>query len=641
MGRVYEGETVEQCLEMASKDLGIAAHDIDYEIVKEKRGLFTKKVTISVAIKEENKSKSYDGTIKVQDGKISIKNPSSGGKPASIVVPEHVKIIVDGNEAHGRIYLKEENNVEVIFEERDASRNINISMGNNDMEAYISIEYIPKITYILKDITESNEAFLETTEKEKVYPPKFSSQDIIDELKKSNVTYGVKEEKISECIENGCKNVFIAKGDMPEDGKDDILECKFNLDSSNKIFAKDDNGNIDYKSIGEVKPAVKGTTLAVRVPGYEGKDGRDIKGKIIKHKPGKKIKLKAGKGCILKDENTVEAAASGKPCVKNNAFCVNEVYEIKNDVDLETGNIKFIGDIIIYGNVKEDMKVESDNSILIYKNIERSNIISKGDIEIRGSAISSNVTGGGKDVIKLNILENLNLLYDNFKSLIDVIEQIDEYNLLGKDKSDGEIIKGLIETKFKAIPRISLKIITLLKIQNESNTEDELIDLLKRKIIGLAPINIKHYNELYGILDCIKKKIEFTEASLSLPVDVKINYCQDSNIQSSGDIVFTGKGEYVSNITSNKKIVFSQAKSIARGGILKAGEEIKCSIVGSPSSVPTTLTVDSKGHIWADRVYINTKFLIGGREYIFDAPYKDVHAYLDDDYDITIDKILL
>lgn len=41
---------------------------------------------------------------------------------------------------------------------------------------------------------------------------------------------------------------------------------------------------------------------------------------------------------------------------------------------------------------------------------------------------------------------------------------------------------------------------------------------------------------------------------LSLPVNVNISYCQDSKIKSTGDIYITGKGEYISKLTSNNNV---------------------------------------------------------------------------------------
>ena len=80
-------------------------------------------------------------------------------------------------------------------------------------------------------------------------------------------------------------------------------------------------------------------------------------------------------------------------------------------------------------------------------------------------------------------------------------------------------------------------------------------------------------------------------------MDVVLDYCQDSVIKSSGNIVFTGKGEYVSQMIASDSIIFEKDKSLARGGVLKAGKEIKCKIVGGIRGVSTKLIVENHGHI--------------------------------------------
>ncbi len=57
----------------------------------------------------------------------------------------------------------------------------------------------------------------------------------------------------------------------------------------------------------------------------------------------------------------------GKPCVKSNIFYVYQVHEVKGDVDISTGNITFVGDVVVQGSVKEGMKVEAGNSVEIKK----------------------------------------------------------------------------------------------------------------------------------------------------------------------------------------------------------------------------------------------------------------------------------
>ena len=97
----------------------------------------------------------------------------------------------------------------------------------------------------------------------------------------------------------------------------------------------------------------------------------------------------------------------GKPCIKNNTFYVYQVHEVRSDVDLKTGNIKFIGDIIVYGSVKEGMEIVCGNYLDIEKDVERAKIKAAGNINIKGNLISGNVFGGGEDVTKLKTLKDL------------------------------------------------------------------------------------------------------------------------------------------------------------------------------------------------------------------------------------------
>ena len=75
--------------------------------------------------------------------------------------------------------------------------------------------------------------------------------------------------------------------------------------------------------------------------------------------------------------------------------------------------------------------------------------------------------------------------------------------------------------------------------------------------------------------------------------------------------------------------------------MLKSKDEIKCGIVGSVGGVTTKLVVGESGHIWAKVAYQNTLFIVGQREYMLEIPCKDVHAYLDDKGDLTVDRLIL
>lgn len=502
-------------------------------------------------------------------------------------------------------------------------RNLRIKTSSDKMEAYITISYAP-----IGDL----------------WPPLYKINEIKYELDKAGISYGIITKNLNKCIgKEEIKSLLIAEGKKAVDGEDDYLDIKFDIDSDIKRLNVDKRGRVDFKSIGSVNAVQKGDVLALKIHGREGEDGRDVTGKVLKHKPAKKLVLKASTGCELINENTVAASIEGKPCIINNTFYVYKVHEVHGDVDLNTGNIMFIGDIAVRGSVKEGMKVVSGNSISIFQDVERAEVKGKGDIIVKGNVLGSKVAAGGEDIEKLKELEELNPLEAYLKHMITAIEEIKKFNLLGYGTPDGQIIKVLIENKYKNISKHCLRILSyIIKEKNEGTLEgNNLFSLIKDKLIGIAPLNIKHYSELFEILENVSSRIKKLKSSLALAVNVKAAYSQDSSIVSSGDIIISGKGAYVSSITAQNNIYFTAEKSVVRGGNLKCQKEIKCKIVGSPGGVTTRLTVGECGHIWIDTAYENTLLNIGEREFILDHASKNVHVYINDKSDLVVDRLRL
>ncbi|MFT5875468.1 MAG: hypothetical protein ACI8WT_004461, partial [Clostridium sp.] len=455
-----------------------------------------------------------------------------------------------------------------------------------------------------------------------------------------NIKYGILKMSIIKCASsNAISELLIAAGKKTIDAIDDRLEIKYNEEEMKKALDVDNDKAIDFKAIGIIKGVEKGQVLAVISPGKNGEDGIDITGKILKVKNSKKIVLCAGDGCEMADEYTVVATSEGRPSSRGNTFFVYKVYEINGDVELKTGDIKFVGDIIISGSVLEGMKVEAGNSILIKNNVSEADVTASGDVTVRGNVIHSRVAAGKEDVLTLEYLSDLNSMKNDLTKLIASITQLKEMNLIERNISDGELIKTLLETKFKKLPQASSRVAK--KILELHGSEDELLFIIKNRILDLGPLNINNYEELNDAVTIIDNKISNLEMNLTLPVDVVLDYCQDSIIKSSGNIILSGKGQYVSQIEASDSIIFKKDKSIARGGVLKAGKEIKCKIVGGHGGVSTRLIVENHGHIWADVAYPNTRFIIGAKEYILDVASKNIHAYIDDDRELIVDKLQL
>lgn len=506
-------------------------------------------------------------------------------------------------------------------------RKLDITTSNDNMEVHINIEYIPKFQQ--KD---TNKSLAYTDEKViSMAPPVYSPDEIRYQLKKNNIIYGILQEALEKCSNiNGVKNLLIAKGKEPVDGTDDTLEITFKKDS-NRQFTEDSSGKINFKSIGSVEYVKSETVIARKHSGTDGSYGKNVYGHNIKYRPGNRIKLKAGIGCIVKDEKEVIALMDGKPSLIDNRFYVHEFHEINSDVDIKTGNIKFHGVIVVNGTVKEGMLVQSGASIEIKKDVEKSNIIAKGNIKVNGNVIFSKVVSGEETGIDIKNLDTFIDLKNNILDLIKVASQAKRFNRLKKNISYGEIIKLLIENRFKSIIRLCSEIV---------NIDEYTYSLFAKRLFNLSPLKLKAPRELLEIVTVIDNNIENIKKNVIIPTDINISYCQDSIIESSGNIIIEGKGEYVSKLRAKDSILFTRDDSISRGGLIKAGKEVRCGIVGSLSGVSTRISVERKGHIYVKKAYVNTVFSIGNLEYVVDVPCKEVHAYLNYNGEIIVDKLL-
>ncbi len=652
MGEIkYTASSLKKCIEEASEALGVKNDELKYEVIEEKKGFFNKKVTILVNVLEisnvkdieknnELKVQEKNGTIQIKDGKIIVKDPEENGESAILIPSPQVKLIVDGEEKKSKTYIKKENKTQIIIEEGPvAQRKLDISISASSTEAYVTIKYISKIIKKLKDMPESKTITLMAEKSTEEYPTWYSEEEILNVLRENKIVYGILEDNLTKCLDGkDVENLLIAKGQEAVDDCDDILDIKFK-DKDLKKFNEDSKGTVDFKSIGFVDSVEKGSIIAIKKEGEPGTEGKNIYGQPIKKKVGKKINIKLGDGCELTENDTVVASRSGKPCVTGNKFSVFDVHEVNSDVDISTGNIKFSGDIVIYGDIKEGMIIESGHNVTALKNMQNSKIIAKGDVSILQNVIYSTILAGGEDVIRLKELDIYSNLSDNILSLVEAVKQVKGYNLLGEDTPYGEIIKVLIESKFKKIPKLCSDV--LADNDNEDIDVKAIGNMLRSKLTGLGPLQIKNLSELTDINSIIQDSITQIKGFLAVPVSVNIGYLQDTTVQSSGSVIISGKGQYVSKIIANDYVRFVSPTSISRGGFVKAVNEVRCGTIGSVSGVSTKIMVGEKGHIYAEKVYQNTVFYIGNREYTFENPCKKVHAFFEKNGEIIVEKLAL
>ena len=221
-----------------------------------------------------------------------------------------------------------------------------------------------------------------------------TEQMVRDAMAMQGIRYGVDEKAFKDAFSNGGLSVQLAKGDPPIDGKNGYLTYHFERKSGAQMKA-DEFGNVDFRDLGLIQNIEKDTIIADIFAETPGSPGRDIRGIELPQYPGKPAKITVGNGVALSEDGThIIAAIQGNLRWNKDHFVVDKELVV-GDIDLSVGNIDFIGDIIIKGNVCEGFVVRSGGNISIAGNVTSATIEADGNINAKLGFVSSKVSAGG------------------------------------------------------------------------------------------------------------------------------------------------------------------------------------------------------------------------------------------------------
>lgn len=220
-------------------------------------------------------------------------------------------------------------------------------------------------------------------------------QDVINYIREHGIVYGIKENEIINYCQKSefSKELVAAIGLEPTKGKDAELIYDFDTSNENKLKEKED-GTIDFLNLNNIVNVKKDDLLCHIIPDGEGIDGIDIYGNKISYKKGKKTYFGSGKNTYM-TEDGLQLRSSVAGCVKKmgNKVLVDDVYTV-NNVDNETGNIDFVGSVVINGDVKSGFSVKSKHDIKIKGMVQGAYIEAGGEV-----IISKGMNGIGKGTI--------------------------------------------------------------------------------------------------------------------------------------------------------------------------------------------------------------------------------------------------
>ncbi len=187
----------------------------------------------------------------------------------------------------------------------------------------------------------------------------------------------------------------IAKGKVSVDGKNGSVI--YNFQTEKKLQPKErEDGSVDFFDLNLIENVQAGDVLAEIIQPTDGEEGYNVFGETLFPKKGKPVFPKRGRNVAISEDGfKVVATKSGQVSIIEEKIVVSEVYEVPFDVNTGTGNVNFVGSIVIKGNVSSGFKVYSAGNIDVYGVVEGAIIEAKGNITLHRG-----VLGGGTAQIK-------------------------------------------------------------------------------------------------------------------------------------------------------------------------------------------------------------------------------------------------
>lgn len=252
--------------------------------------------------------------------------------------------------------------------------------------------------------------------------PKYEGKEVSFEqiklsLEEKGVSFGIDFKAISTIINKKMYDewITVAKCKPAEDGEKGSIEYLFETKTTG-VPKEDARGIVDYKDLGTVRNITAGTVIAKITKETMGTPGINVKNEPIQPKPGAPAKVTHAENIALSDDGLqLVVTNDGNLTYKSGRFGVETVVKIDGDVDVATGNIDFIGEVVVRGDVKEGFSVTSGKSITVQGGVFGAKLTAVEKIIGRNGAIGSELIAGSS--VEIDFAENTSITcYESLKA---------------------------------------------------------------------------------------------------------------------------------------------------------------------------------------------------------------------------------
>ncbi|MDR1956131.1 MAG: FapA family protein [Treponema sp.] len=225
-----------------------------------------------------------------------------------------------------------------------------------------------------------------------------SFETIMRVLRDNRVVYGIKEDFLQDFVDRPTYRmpILVAEGSQAVNGKDAYIEYFFKTTAKKGPLREGTDGRVDFRDINTIQNVVKDQPLAKKIPPQEGSVGRTVIGGYLPAKPGNDIEIPLGSNVRLGDDRaTIISNINGQAMLASGTISVEPVYMVQGNVNLKTGNIIFLGTVIVTGNVEDGFSVKAQGNIEVKGSVEKADLEAEGDI-----IVQKGITGRNTGTVK-------------------------------------------------------------------------------------------------------------------------------------------------------------------------------------------------------------------------------------------------
>lgn len=354
--------------------------------------------------------------------------------------------------------------------------------------------------------------------------------ELYEKLAQMNIRHGVDPTAVKQAYDRPGLKFPCAQGTPPQNGTD--AEIRYYYSQNNKGRpAELEDGKVDFKNLNLFTIVKAGDVLAEKEPATPGIAGIDVLGLKIPSRPGKDVALLAGKNVELVDGTKVIAQIDGQLHIEKNCIHVFPSIEINGDIDLKTGNIDFIGDVIVKGSVTPGFSVKAGGTVDIQ------GMITGGSVEAEKLIVRHGIQGMNKGRMQIHgdviaqFIENAEIYAEGDIIVNNVIlnSRIECHNNVQLKGKQGQIIGGIIHAAHAIItysagrPRASA---TELRAGTNPTLEEEqkslmweILDLKQKLEEQFKTLSILKKADFHSLSEERRLTMKNTEAECSALID--------------------------------------------------------------------------------------------------------------------------